>query len=79
MVEMEEKTTQMDKMGRIVIPAEWRKNLGKKVLMVKLSDDEILIKSIKKRGKLTDLVDSIEIEDVDNFEDTHELRSVVYG
>ncbi|MGB9806909.1 MAG: AbrB/MazE/SpoVT family DNA-binding domain-containing protein [Thermoproteota archaeon] len=76
---MEEKTTQMDKMGRIVIPAEWRKNLGKKVLMVKLSDDEILIKSIKKRGKLTDLVDSIEIEDVDNFEDTHELRSVVYG
>ena len=79
MVEMEEKTTQMDKMGRIVIPAEWRKNLGKKVLMVKLSDDEILIKSIKKRGKLTDLVDSIEIEDIDNFEDTHELRSVVYG
>ncbi|MGB9760362.1 MAG: AbrB/MazE/SpoVT family DNA-binding domain-containing protein [Thermoproteota archaeon] len=76
---MEEKTTQMDKMGRIVIPAEWRKNLGKKVLMVKLNDDEILIKSIKKRGKLTDLVDSIEIEDVDNFEDTHELRSVVYG
>ncbi len=79
MVEMEEKTTQMDKMGRIVIPAEWRKKFGKKVLMVKLSDDEILIKSIKKRGKLTDLVDSIEIEDVDNFEDTHELRSVVYG
>ena len=79
MVEMEEKTTQMDKMGRIVIPAEWRKKFGKKVLMVKLSDDEILIKSIKKRGKLTDLVDSIEIEDVDNFEDTHELRSVIYG
>ena len=55
------------------------KKLGKKVLMVKLSDDEILIKSIKKHGKLTDLVDSIEIEDIDNFEETHELRSAIYG
>ncbi|MGC9202712.1 MAG: hypothetical protein ACP5HX_08620 [Thermoproteota archaeon] len=47
--------------------------------MVKLSDDEILIKSIKKHSKLTDLTDSIEIEGVGDFENTHELRSVLYG
>jgi AbrB family looped-hinge helix DNA binding protein len=75
---MIEKIAQIDKFGRIVIPAEWRKNLGKRVVLIKLSDDEILIGAIKKRGKLTDFVDSIEI-DVENFEDTHALRNKIYG
>jgi AbrB family looped-hinge helix DNA binding protein len=75
---MIEKITQIDKFGRIVIPAEWRINLGKRIILIKLSDDEILIRAIKKRGKLTDFVDSIEI-DVENFEDTHSLRNKIYG
>jgi len=75
---MIEKIAQIDKFGRIVIPAEWRKNLGKRVVLIKLSDDEILIRAIKKRGKLTDFVDSIEI-DVENFENTHALRNKIYG
>jgi bifunctional DNA-binding transcriptional regulator/antitoxin component of YhaV-PrlF toxin-antitoxin module len=74
---MLEKITQIDKFGRIVIPAEWRKNLGKRIL-IKLSNDEIRIRAIKKRGKLTDFVDSIEI-DVENFEDTYSLRNKIYG
>jgi hypothetical protein len=46
--------------------------------MIKLSEDEILVKSIRKLGKLTDFVDSIKIE-VNNFEETHALRNVIYG
>jgi AbrB family looped-hinge helix DNA binding protein len=76
---MIEKTIKIDKAGRIVIPAEWRRNWGKKVLMVRMSDDEVLIKPLRKRGKLTDLVDSIEIEEVSDFGDTHKLREVLYG
>lgn len=76
---MVEKTVEIDKVGRIVIPAEWRKNWGRKALMVRLSEDEVLIKPLRKRGKLTDLVDSIEIEEVRDFGDTHELRMVLYG
>ncbi len=79
MVKMVEKTVKIDKAGRVVIPAEWRKDWGKKALMVRLSDDEVLIKSLRKRGKLTDLVDSMEIEGVSDFGDTHELRMVLYG
>lgn len=76
---MIEKTIKIDKAGRIVIPAEWRRNWGKKVLMVRMSDDEVLIKPLRKSGKLTDLVDSIEIEEVSDFGDTHKLREVLYG
>ncbi|MBO3769804.1 MAG: AbrB/MazE/SpoVT family DNA-binding domain-containing protein [Thermoproteota archaeon] len=79
MVKMSEKTVEIDKAGRIVIPAEWRKNWGRKALMVKLSDDEVLIKPLRKRGKLTDLADSIEIEKVSDFTDPHELRKIMYG
>jgi len=76
---MIEKTIKIDKAGRIVIPAEWRRNWGKKVLMVRMSDDEVLIKPLRKRGKLTGLVDSMEIEEVSDFGDTHKLREVLYG
>jgi len=76
---MIEKTIKIDKAGRIVIPAEWRRNWGKKVLMVRMSDDEVLIKPLRKSGKLTRLVDSMEIEEVSDFRDTHKLREVLYG
>jgi len=79
MVKMVEKTVEIDKSGRVVIPAEWRKDWGKKALMVRLNDDEVLIKPLRKRGKLTDLIDSMEIEGVRDFGDTHELRMVLYG
>jgi|YelNatPaOPRAMG01_1025707.scaffolds.fasta_scaffold86456_2 AbrB family looped-hinge helix DNA binding protein len=79
MVKMAEKTVEIDKAGRVVIPAEWRRNWSKKALMVRLSDDEVLIKPLRKRGKLTDLIDAIEIEQISDFEDTHELRKVLHG
>ncbi|MDW8034552.1 MAG: hypothetical protein RMI79_06455 [Nitrososphaerota archaeon] len=47
--------------------------------MVRLSDDEVLIKPLRKLCKLTDLVDSIEIEEAEDFTDSHELRKVLYG
>jgi len=75
---MIEKIAQIDKFGRIVIPVEWRKNFSERIILIKLSDDEILIRAIKKHGELTDFVDSIEI-DVDNFEDTYSLRNKIYG
>jgi len=53
--------------------------LGKKVLIVRLDDRQVLIRSLRKRSKLTDLIDSIEIEDVEDFGDTHELRGAMYG
>ena len=69
----------VDQAGRVVIPAEWRKGWGKKVIMVRLSEDEVLVRSLKKRGKLTDLVDAIEVRNVEDFTDTHKLRKAVYG
>ena len=69
----------MDPMGRIVIPVEWRKKWGKKVVMVRLNDDEVMIRALRKKGKLTDLADAIEVPDVEDFGDTHELRRAVHG
>ncbi|KPV62747.1 MAG: hypothetical protein AOA65_1642 [Candidatus Bathyarchaeota archaeon BA1] len=69
----------VDRMGRIVIPAEWRKNWGKRVILVRLSDDEVILRALRKRGKLTDLADAIEVHDVEDFSDTHKLRKAVYG
>jgi len=74
-----ERVGRVDEAGRVVIPAEWRRNWGRKVLIVKLDDRQVLIRSLRKRGRLTDLIDSIEIQDVKNFGDTHELRGAVYG
>ncbi|MCS7364608.1 MAG: hypothetical protein NDF54_04135 [archaeon GB-1867-035] len=68
----------IDKAGRIVIPSEWRKGWGNKVLLVRISEDEVLIRAIKKKMKLTDLIDSIEVE-VDDFTDTHKLREAIHG
>ena len=69
----------MDDMGRIVIPAEWRKGWGRKVIVVRLSGDEVLIRPLRKLGKLTDLVDAIAVEDVEDFSDTEQLRRALYG
>jgi hypothetical protein len=46
MVKMVEKTVEIDKARRVVILAEWRRNWSKKALMVRLSDDEVLIKPL---------------------------------
>jgi len=69
----------VDSRGRIVVPAEWRKRWGKKVVMVRLSEGEILVKTLRKRGKLTDWADSIEVPEVKNFANTHELRKAICG
>jgi len=69
----------VDRMGRIVIPAEWRKTWGKRVVLVKLSDEEVILRALRKRGRLTDLADAIEVNDVEDFSDTHKLRKAIYG
>ncbi len=69
----------MDDMGRVVIPAAWRKGWGKRVVVVRLSGDEVLVRPLRKRGTITDLVDSIVIEDVLDFSDTEELRRRLHG
>jgi len=65
------------RLGRIVIPATWRRKWGKRVVLHKVND-EVLVRTLRKRGKLTDLIDSIEV-DVDDFTDTHKLREKLYG
>jgi bifunctional DNA-binding transcriptional regulator/antitoxin component of YhaV-PrlF toxin-antitoxin module len=76
---MMESVGRVDEAGRVVIPAEWRRDWGRKVLIVRLDDQQVLIRSLRKRGRLTDLIDSIEIKDVKDFGDAHNLRGVVYG
>lgn len=49
------------------------------MVTVRLSEYEVLVKSLKKRGRLTDLVDAIEVRNVEDFTDTHKLRKAVYG
>ena len=46
--------------------------------MVKISDKEILIRPLRKRLKLSDLFDTIEIE-VEDFSDVHKVRGTLYG
>ncbi len=72
-------TKPIDEVGRVVIPADWRKEWGKRVIIVRLSGDEVLVRALKKRGKLTDLVDAIEIEGVEDFSDTDQLRRSIHG
>jgi len=69
----------IDQMGRVVIPAEWRRNWGKRVIIVRLSEDQVVVRPLRKRGKLTDLVDAIKVGNVEDFTDTHRLREAVYG
>ncbi len=72
-------TKTVDRLGRIVIPVDWRRQWGNKVVLFRLSEDEILVKALRKRGKLTDLIDSITIDDVGDFTDTHALREKLIG
>jgi len=69
----------IEQMGRVVIPAEWRRNWGKRVIIVRLSEDQVVVRPLRKRGKLTDLVDAIKVGNVEDFTDTHRLRETVYG
>ncbi len=73
---MESVVRTLDKMGRVAIPPRWRKKWGKKVILVKMPDGEVLIKPLR-RIKLTELFDSIEV-DVEDFTDTDELRRSLY-
>ena len=68
----------IDRLGRIVIPARWRRKWGKRVVLYRVNEDEILVRTLRKRGKLTDLIDSITV-DAEDFTDTHKLREKLYG
>lgn len=67
----------MDRQGRIVIPAKVRRRLGSRILTLEILGDEIRLKPIKP-VKLSELFDSIEIGDVEDFTDTHELRRALH-
>jgi len=71
-------TKEIDSLGRVYIPAKWRKN-WKKVLLIRLDDGSILIKPLNKEMKLTDLFDKIEVDiKPEEFEDVHRLRRKLY-
>jgi len=56
----------IDKLGRITIPAEWRKDLGEKVILIREKD---FIKIVKlKDFKFSDLFDSIEFSGTEEEE-----------
>lgn len=64
----------IDKLGRIVIPAAWRKHLGDIVLLVREDDRTLKIVSLKD-FRLTDLFDSIEISvATDDWVDVKKLK-----
>lgn len=63
----------IDKLGRITIPAKWRKDLGNIVLLIK-EKNSIKIVGLKD-FKLTDLFDSIEFTgDLHDWEDVKKLK-----
>jgi len=65
---------EIDSLGRIYIPSEWRKN-WRKVLLIRMPDGSIVIKPIRKKLRLTDLIDSIVVDlNPEEFADTHKLR-----
>ena len=49
------------------------------MVLYKVREDEILLKALRKKGKLTDLIDSVVIASVEDFTDTHELREAAIG
>ena len=64
----------IDRSGRIVIPAEWRKNLGELVILVREDDNSIRILPLR-NFSLTDLFDSIEISaSIEEWRDVKKLR-----
>ena len=74
-----EKVKEIDRLGRIVIPAEWRRYWGKRVILVRIGEDEVIVRPLRKKGKLTDLIDSIEVEGVKDFTDTHNVREALHA
>jgi len=76
---MEVVVKEIDSLGRVYIPAKWRKDWHK-VLLVRLDDGAILMKPIRRRMKFTDLFDSIEVDVGPNeFLDYHRLRLRLRG
>lgn len=68
----------VDSLGRVYIPAKWRKN-WRKVILVRLEDGSILIRPLKRSLRFSDLFDSIEVDvSPEEFLDFHRLRSKMY-
>ena len=63
----------IDKLGRIVIPKEWRKKLGKTVVLV--WEDPIIKIVPLKDFRLSDLFDSIEFSgDIEDWLDVKKMK-----
>ncbi len=65
----------MDKQGRIIIPANIRKNVKSDIFLIEVIDNEIRLKPIE-TTRLTSFIDKIEV-DIDDFTDTHKLREAL--
>jgi len=63
----------MDGQGRVLIPARIRRRLGTRLFVVEVKDDRIVLKPLK-TIRLTELFDSIPLDSVEDFTDTHGLR-----
>lgn len=68
----------MDRQGRILIPAKIRKRLRSRLFLIEIEDGKIVLKPLESI-RLTDLFDSIVVDDVKDFADTHELRKALVG
>ncbi len=66
----------MDRQGRILIPAKIRKRLRSRLFLIEIEDGKIVLKPLESI-RLTDLFDSIVVDDVKDFADTHELRKAL--
>ncbi len=68
----------MDRQGRILIPASIRKKLKTRLFIVEAEEDKIVLRPVEPVS-LTSLFDSIPVDDVEDFTDTHELRRALTG
>ena len=66
----------MDKQGRILIPASIRKRFKTRLFIVEADNDRIVLKPIEPLS-LTSLFDSITVDGVEDFTNTHELRKTL--
>jgi len=65
----------IDRFGRITIPAEWRRWLGDKVVLLRTGQEEIVIRPFKSARPLSTFFDLVEVDaSPEEFADPHKLR-----
>ncbi len=66
----------LDPEGRLLLPREWRERHGKSVLIVETDD---YLKIVAKKGKLTDIIDKVELDIKSDLSDWHAVKRELYS